>query len=153
MSAQHTPGPWAWFGDNHDIYLATTHSGRRYVMGFERMGMRSAQPTFQVAQRMRPAAELVEFQVGDGRARGFAEGKADPSVYRLDVKGIDCPDARLIAAAPDLYEAGEPFASIPLGPEVVEDAELVLYRNGPALITVGDVLRLRAALAQARGEA
>lgn len=44
-----TPGPWAWFGtgNNQNLYLATTHSGRRYVMGFERWGMRGAQPIFQ----------------------------------------------------------------------------------------------------------
>src|SRR5690606_9882600 len=32
-SDRHTPGPWAWFGNakHNTIYLATTHSGRRYV--------------------------------------------------------------------------------------------------------------------------
>ncbi|MBY5917310.1 hypothetical protein HFO77_23230 [Rhizobium leguminosarum] len=47
----HTPGPWAWFGNasSNSIYLATTHSGRRYVMDFVRWGMRGAQPRFQPA--------------------------------------------------------------------------------------------------------
>jgi hypothetical protein len=105
MGAQYTPGPWAWFGNQHGIYLATVNRGRRYVMGFDRMGMNNAQPTFQVAGRMRPASELVEFEVGDQTARGFKEGKADESVYRLDVSGIDAPDAHLIAAAPELLAA------------------------------------------------
>ena len=103
--SDHTPGPWGWFGDHHGIYLATKHSGRRYVMGFKRKGLNGAEPTFQVNQRMVPASDLVEFEVGEGVARGFAQGKKDGSVYRYDVRGIDCADARLIAAAPDLLAA------------------------------------------------
>jgi len=94
----HTPGPWAWFGNEHGIYLATTHSGRRYVMGFARMGMQGAQPRFQVNSRMVDGADLVEFEVSD-KAKGFTAGKAEPEVYRLDITGIDHPDARLIAQA------------------------------------------------------
>lgn len=101
----HTPGPWAWMGNQHGLYLATTHSGRKYVMGFRRMGMQQAQPVFRVRERLVPAADLVEFEVGDGTARGFAQGWANDSVYRYDVSGIDAADARLIAAAPDLLAA------------------------------------------------
>lgn len=104
----HTPGPWKWFGNakTHEIYLATTHSGRRYVMGFQRWGMRGAQPMFQPADRgLVPAERLLTFEVGDQSVRGVAEAKADDSVYRLDIRGIDCADARLIASAPDLLEA------------------------------------------------
>jgi len=101
-----TPGPWAWMGNNHDMYLATTHSGRRYVMGFRRMGTQSAQPVFNVNNRLVPASELVMFEVGDGAARGFKAGKADDSVYRYDIKGVDAPDAAYIAAAsPDVIRA------------------------------------------------
>ena len=101
-----TPGPWAWMGNNHDMYLATTHSGRRYVMGFRRMGPQSAQPVFNVNNRLVPASELVMFEVGDGAARGFKAGKADDSVYRYDIKGVDAPDAAYIAAAsPDVIRA------------------------------------------------
>lgn len=101
-----TPGPWAWMGNNHDMYLATTHSGRRYVMGFRRMGTQSAQPVFNVNNRLVPASELVMFEVGDGAARGFKAGKADESVYRYDIKGVDAPDAAYIAAAsPDVIRA------------------------------------------------
>lgn len=104
----HTPGPWAWFGNSNSnsLYLATTHSGRRYVMGFKRWGMRGAQPQFQPGGRgLVDASELLKFEVGDKSVTGVEEAKKDGSVYRYDVRGIDCDDARLIAAAPDLLEA------------------------------------------------
>lgn len=104
----HTPGPWAWFGNansNH-IYLATTHSGRRYVMDFVRWGMNGAQPRFQPRNEgMVPAKDLLKFAVGDRSIVGVDAARKDGSVYRFDVSGIDHPDARLIAAAPDLLEA------------------------------------------------
>lgn len=105
LATGHTPGPWDWFGSDHGLYLATVHGGRRYVMGFRRHGLNGAQPTFQVANRMVPAANLVEFEVGDRSVRGFAEARKNGSVYRYDVIGIDAPDARLIAAAPELLAA------------------------------------------------
>lgn len=108
--ATFTPGPWEWFGNarNQEIYLATVHSGRRYVMGFQRWGMRGAQPMFQPAEHGLVAADkLVTFEVGDRDVRGVTEAKANDSVYRLDINGIDCADAHLIAAAPALYEALE----------------------------------------------
>jgi hypothetical protein len=106
VSATFTPGPWAWFGNRSGgVYLATPDRGRRYVMGFQRYGMNGAQPSFSVGSIMRPAAELVAFAVGDGTARGFKQADKDTSVYRYDVSEIDHPDARLIAAAPDLYDA------------------------------------------------
>lgn len=102
-----TPGPWGWFGntDNHEIYLATPDRGMQFVMRFARFGMNKGQPTFQVDGRMVEAKHLVKFDVGDGKATGVEAGKADPGVYRMDVTGIDHPDARLIAASPDLLEA------------------------------------------------
>lgn len=102
----HTPGPWGWFGNRGGgLYLATVHGGRQYVMGFKRYGMTGAQPVFRRNDHMVPAAELVEFQVGDRTVRGFKEADKDGSVYRYDVSGIDNADARLIAAAPCLLEA------------------------------------------------
>ena len=104
----HTPGPWAWFGNagSNSLYLATTHSGRRYVMDFTRWGFRGAQPRFQPGRGiMVDAKNLLQFEVGDQSIVGVEQAKKDTSVYRLDVRGIDCPDARLIAAAPDLLEA------------------------------------------------
>lgn len=108
MSTQFTPGPWKWFGsaDNHEVYLATTHSGRRYVMGFKRWGMRGAQPTFQPAKSgLVPAADLLTFEVGDRSVRGVKEARENTSVYRTNISGIDCADARLIEASPMLYWA------------------------------------------------
>lgn len=105
----HTPGPWAWYGNarTQSIYLATTHSGRRYVMGFRRWGMADAQPEFQPdqARGLVPASDLLKFEVGDRSVTGYEAAKSDGSVYRYDICGIDCADARLIAAAPDLLNA------------------------------------------------
>lgn len=107
---QHTPGPWAWYGNakTREIYLATKHSGRRYVMGFRRWGMRGAQPMFQPGERgLVPAETLLQFEVGDRSVVGIEAAKADDSVYRLDIRGVDCADARLIAAAPELLAIAE----------------------------------------------
>lgn len=96
----HTPGPWAWFGSTRtNMYLATTHSGRRFVMGFKRKGLHGAEPTFQIDSIMVPASELAIYQV-DPDAR---TGK-EPSVYRHDITGFRSADARLIAAAPELLD-------------------------------------------------
>ncbi|RVJ93121.1 hypothetical protein [Sinorhizobium meliloti] len=107
-TVKHTPGPWAWFGNansNH-VYLATTHSGRRYVMDFVRWGMRGAQPRFQPERGgMVDAKDLLQFEVGDQSIVGIEAAKKDGSVYRYDVRGIDCADARLIAASPELLDA------------------------------------------------
>lgn len=108
MSAKHTPGPWAWFGNagSNSIYLATTHSGRRYVMDFVRWGMRGAQPRFQPGRGiMEDAKDLLQFEVGDQSIVGMDAARKDGSVYRYDIRGINSADARLIAAAPDLLEA------------------------------------------------
>ncbi len=107
--SQHTKGPWAWFGNatTRDIYLATSHSGRRYVMRFQRWGLDRAQPSFQLNSKMVPAQELLKFEVGDDSVIGVSEARKNDSVYRLDITDIDCPDARLIKAAPDMYEALE----------------------------------------------
>ena len=80
-------------------------------MGFKRWGMRGAQPQFQPEGRgLVDASELLEFAVGNRDVRGITQAKADTSVYRLDVTGIDCADARLIAAAPELLAMLEDVA-------------------------------------------
>ena len=108
---KHTPGPWAWYGEASGpaLYLATTHSGRRTVMAFKRWGMRGAQPMFRDPERgtLHDASDLLKFCVGNPSVRGVAQAKADGSVYRLTIEGIDSPDAELIAKAwqiPDLEE-------------------------------------------------
>lgn len=102
----HTPGPWAWFGDpkHGSLYLATVRNGRRFVMDFARMGMRGAQPRFQEKGVMIGASELCTFEVGEMGIVGMQSARSNPSIYRYDISGIDHPDARLIAAAPDLLE-------------------------------------------------
>lgn len=83
-------GPWRWFGGGGRIrkqvtlYLATTHSGRRYVMDFVRSGMSGAQPRFQPKGK-----GMVE-------ARNLLVYEKD---YRDDITDIDNPDARFIAAS------------------------------------------------------
>lgn len=107
-AAKHTPGPWKWFGNanSNSVYLATTHSGRRCVMGFKRWGFRGAQPQFQPGGcGVVNASELLQFEVGDRCVRGVAEARTNSSVYRMDISGIDCADARLIAAAPCMLAA------------------------------------------------
>lgn len=129
-----TPGPWGWFGSpSTNFYLATNHSGQQYVMAFDRMGMRSAQPVFQPVkgEGMRKASELCIFEV----CRDATSAK-DPRVYRRDVVGFRAPDAHLIAAAPCLYAALEALCTS----GGIDD--------GTDLISNG-----LAALAKARGEA
>jgi hypothetical protein len=156
-NAAHTPGPWGWYGNQHGVYLATAHSGRRFVMGFRRMGTQGAQPTFQVNQRMVPASALVRFEVGDGRAKGFAQGKTDESVYRYDIRDIDAADARLIAAAPDTYEATEAaheFAAMFLAFVGRDQGTTRIDKTLDDLSEMAVTLdaKARAALAKARGE-
>lgn len=98
-------GPWQWIGNatSHSIYLATTHSGRRFVMQFSRWGMTGAQPVFQPADKgMVPASELLRFEVGDADVVGVDAAKQNGTVYRYDIAAIDCPAARAIAAIPEL---------------------------------------------------
>ena len=133
-----TPGPWGWFGSpSTNFYLATNHSGRQYVMAFDRMGMRSAQPVFQPVkgEGMRKASELCIFEV----CRDATSAK-DPRVYRRDVVGFRAPDAHLIAAAPCLYkELVKAKAEL----EAYEQAATGESYNSPSL---------NVALAKARGE-
>lgn len=93
-----TPGPWKWSVAecNHEIQLVTDHSGQYYVMEFERWGMQSACPSFQV----------YEWYSGPVRERG-SKGmvRADKLAKSLPGKEhhhgfddyIDHPDAAFIA--------------------------------------------------------
>lgn len=140
---KHTPGPWGWYGSTYQgcsIHLATLHSGRRFIMGFKRRGTQGAEPTFQVNNRMVPASELVLFDV-DRTVKGATAGKAAHSVYRYDFSEIDHPDARLIAASPDLLEAAQ------------KALNYIANTEGELGITLGAGDALRAAIAKATGAA
>lgn len=109
VAATHTPGPWIWYGSTDHyprFHLATERHGRRFVMGFVRAGMQSAEPIFQINGRMVKASELVRYDV-DRSVKGVTAAKGAESVYRQDFSEIDHPDARLIASAPELLEAVE----------------------------------------------
>lgn len=137
--AKFTPGPWAWFGNTkHDFYLATTHSGRLYVMGFHRKGMSGAQPWFRGPKgHMVPASQMPIFEVCRE-----AENAEDERVYRHDIVGFRSPDAHLIAAAPELYGALQ----------TAEEALATIYGvHGDE--SAQEILReIQKALAKARGE-
>jgi len=96
LLAKATPGPWRWFGNLQlrQLYLATTHSGRRYVMGFRRWGMGNAQPQFQSESIMRDVPELVE------------RGEIQTKEYGCrEVLSVSHPDMLLIERAPELLSA------------------------------------------------
>lgn len=95
------------------MYLASTHSGRLYAMGFQRRGLNSAQPSFRIAEgHMRKADELVKFEVGDDKAVGFKAAEQDPSVYRYDIRGIDNPIARAAEEIPALVAGARQSADL-----------------------------------------
>ena len=156
-NAQHTPGPWEWFGNakTHSIYLATRHSGRRYVMGFQRWGMKGAQPMFQPANRgLVPAKDLLQFEVGDRDVVGVNAAAANESVYRLDIRGVDCADARLIAAAPDFADAAPDAAAIlEHYAEYVRGLPSAEFERHPYIPAIEEAAaKLRAAILKATGE-
>lgn len=155
---KHTPGPWAWFGNagSNSVYLATQHGGRRFVMDFVRWGFKGAQPRFQPGRGvMVEAKSLLQFEVGDKSIVGIEAARKDSSVYRLDIRGIDCADARLIAAAPELLEAAADLIThwdSMSGPEKRGEFEGVGYWS-PAgrMVSTEFIVALRAAIAKAEG--
>lgn len=158
MKGGHTPGPWAWFGNagSNSLYLATTHSGRRYVMGFKRWGFSGGQPQFQPEGRgLVDASKLLKFQVGDRSVRGVEEAKANSSVYRLDIDDIDCADARLIAAAPDFVDPAADAADLlDQYAEYIRTVKADELERHPYLPKVEQVVQdLRAALLKSQGAA
>ena len=91
-----TPGPWRWGGSLRDIRLEAAVSMRPCVMAFRRKGMQGAEPVFwDRSESLGPGGSWGSFCTATDRAVREAS-------YRDDIKAIDTPDARLIAAAPTL---------------------------------------------------
>lgn len=91
--AAHTPGPWFWHVDPQTkmVRLISRASMMPLVMGFERWGFNGACPEFRDAER--DLMRGVQYWLTDDKVGGFFD--------------IDHPDARLMKAAPDMYEALE----------------------------------------------
>lgn len=84
-----SPGPWRWAGRLHtgpELSCWVPGQGRTIVMSTRRLGMQEAQPQFVVDGLIVDSTKLAVREVP----------------YRDDIVDIDHPDARLIAAAPDL---------------------------------------------------
>ena len=104
IDEQATPGPWMWDlrECNHFCLLTTTHSGRYYVMGFQRWGMQDAVPVFQVYERYEGP---VHKRGSKGMVRADKLSKSYPGQehhHGFD-NYISHPDARYIAEGRELF--------------------------------------------------
>lgn len=92
---KHTPGPWYWHFDAQSrASLRTPDRGQLIMMDFVRQGMHSAMPRFAVWPKMK-----------NGVARERLGGIMKPLPQITGSLLAEHPDARLIAAAPDLLAA------------------------------------------------
>lgn len=94
-----TPGPWRWELNKHSKVIELCGGRPQFdktVMDFERWGMGGAAPRFQ---------DPTDQHLLLTRAEHFAVVVPGREHHRSWFQGIDQPDANLIAAAPELYEA------------------------------------------------
>lgn len=143
--AKFTPGPWRW-ELNTTSKVIQLCGGRpqfdKTVMDFTRWGMGRAAPRFQGPTE--PHRLMT-------RAEHFGVVVAGREHHRSWFQGIDQPDANLIAAAPELYEALEAAEK-----QLVHDWHKIDNEWGPSGETPDcdeTIARVRAALAKARGGA
>ena len=90
----YTPGPWEWVVNKtyKQVTLVGHRDGlRELVMDFVRWGMNGAKPRLNCAGLMRPADGLCEVIRGREHHASWCQT-------------INHPDARLIAAAPDMLD-------------------------------------------------
>ena len=93
MKLKHTPGPWVWKINEVSkfISLVSLAQMKPIVMDFMRYGTQSAQPRFNVDMLMEKASDLSQTIKGQEHNANWN-------------KTISHPDARLIAAAPEMLE-------------------------------------------------
>ena len=94
-----TKGPWRWEVNIKHKRVVLTGGKPRYdkdVLRFERYGMQGAQPTF---------CEIGDRDIQGEKASDLScviEGREHHESW---FRGLNHPDAHLIAAAPEMYEA------------------------------------------------
>lgn len=111
----HTPGPWRW-EVNHKYKQVSLCGERNFdleVMDFRRWGMQGAQPMFRDDDQISHGVDAFSAVV---------PGREHHAEW---FQTLDHPDARLIAAAPELLNA---LKSCPLGSEHV-----VISGEGPCI--------------------
>jgi len=136
VMSKHTPGPWQW-GLNLASKQVRLCGGKvKYdltVMDFVRWGMSNAAPRFNVERQ-----ENLHLMTRADELSVVVPGREHHSDWFRD---IDHPDARLIAAAPDMLEAIE---------ETLQS--VVMNRLHDTIEISRDAIELlRAALAKAKG--
>jgi hypothetical protein len=135
MSSKHTPGPWRWeFNSTHKSVelCGGTPAFDKTVMDFTRWGMSGASPRFmgddggfRILHRLQDRKDwIAAFSGREHHQHWFAT--------------VTHPDARLIAAAPELLSA-------------LQVAEMALRERG--LRACGEYKQIEAAIAKATGEA
>jgi len=132
---KHTPGPWRWELNLKGKSIQLCGGKPQYdltVMDFTRWGMNGARPRVLDFSDMMLLREAEEFRV-------FIPGREHHASW---FQGINHPDMNLIAAAPELYDAGG---------EMAEAVALLPADDGRILGLLPILCRLRAAIAKAEG--